>query len=62
MVLDDEARLLWRRRLVAAGGLAFVVDLEQTTALEVGAQVLTGGRREAIEAVRQRCEGTASPG
>lgn len=54
VMLDHEARLLRRRRLVAEGGLAFLVDLEAVTGLQGGdALVLADGRHVAVEAAAE---------
>ncbi len=51
VVLGYDARMLRRKRLVAEGGLAFLVDLAQTTGLEDGdALVLDDGRAVAVAA------------
>lgn len=51
VVLDYEARLLRRRRLVAEGGLSFLVDLGEVTSLNDGdALVLDDGRHVAVVA------------
>lgn len=51
VALTYDARLLRRRRLVAASGLAFLVDLPRTTSLDHGdALVLEDGRRVGVEA------------
>lgn len=54
VVLDYEARFLRRKRLVTAEGLAFVVDLAQTTSLDEGdALELQDGRLVAIGAAEE---------
>lgn len=54
VVLDYEARFLRRKRLQGLDGLAFVVDLEQTTSLDAGdALVLADGRRVEVVAAAE---------
>ncbi|MFW8635326.1 urease accessory protein UreE [Cribrihabitans pelagius] len=54
VTLSFEARFLRRKRLVADGGLAFLVDLEQTTSLEEGdALELADGRLLRVQAARE---------
>lgn len=51
LTLDYAARFLRRRRLVADGGLAFVIDLPQARALADGEVLhLSDGRRVAVRA------------
>lgn len=51
VVLDYEARFLRRKRLVAASGLSFLVDLPETVSLNEGdALVLDDGRHVAVRA------------
>ena len=51
VTLDYDARFLRRKRLVAEGGLTFVVDLPETTSLEDGdALALEDGRLVAVAA------------
>ncbi len=54
VTLDYDARFLRRKRLVADGGLTFVVDLEQTTSLDQGdALELTDGRLVQVKAAAE---------
>ena len=54
VVLDYEARFLRRKRLVTEAGMAFVVDLEQTTSLDAGdALLLADGRRIEVAAATE---------
>ena len=54
IVLDYRDRLLRRRRLTTAGGLAVLVDLPETVSLEDGdALVLDDGRLVAVEAAAE---------
>jgi urease accessory protein len=54
VLLDYEARFLRRKRLVTEAGLAFVVDLAQTTSLDAGdALELEDGRRIAVRAAEE---------
>lgn len=46
VVLDYEARFLRRKKLVSVAGLAFVVDLPQTTSLDAGDALLLGDGRQ----------------
>jgi len=54
VTLSYEARFLRRRRLVSDGGLAFLLDLAQTTSLDAGdGLVLQDGRRIAVRAAEE---------
>ena len=51
VALDYEARLIRRRRLESAGGIAFLVDLPETLSVEDGqCLVLEDGRRVKVTA------------
>ncbi|MGJ8546590.1 MAG: urease accessory protein UreE [Sulfitobacter sp.] len=51
VILSYEGRFLRRKKLVAEGGLSFVVDLEQTTSLDHGDCLeLEDGRRVQVQA------------
>ncbi len=54
VMLEYEARMLRRKRLVAEGGLSFLVDLAEVVSLEDGdALVLTDGRHVAVAAAAE---------
>ena len=60
--LDYAARFLRRKRLEADGGLAFVVDLPQTTSLDDGdALVLSDGRLVQIKAAQEELYHVTGP-
>ena len=62
VVLDYEGRFLRRKRLVAASGLAFLVDLAETVSLDPGdALQLEDGRLIGIAAALEPCLRVTGP-
>lgn len=56
VVLDYESRFLRRKRLTSRDGLAFLVDLPQTTSLDAGdAIVLEDGRLIGVQSAVEPC-------